>query len=259
MITLFLICTAVVMLVFAAVWAISVRMRNYGLLDAAWSLSCAALAPVYALAGSAPASRRWLITAAGVVWSLRLGTAILRRVLRHHPVEDRRYLTLRERWPGKGLFFLFFQIQALIAMVFSLPFLLTAFDGEPLLRPLEIAGVILAVIGIAGESLADAQLATFIRDSRGSGQVCQTGLWRYSRHPNYFFESLVWWGFFLAAVSSPWGWITLACPVLMLYFLLCVTGIPLTEKHSLKSKGEAYRAYQRRTSIFIPWFPRNPS
>ena len=79
------------------------------------------------------------------------------------------------------------------------------------------------------------------------------GLWRYSRHPNYFFESLVWWGFFLVALGSPWGWITIACPLLMLYFLFKVTGIPLTEEYAVKTKGDAYREYQRTTSAFVPW------
>ena len=83
------------------------------------------------------------------------------------------------------------------------------------------------------------------------------GLWRYSRHPNYFFESLVWWGFFIAALDSPYGWLTVICPLLMLHILLNVTGIPLTEKHSLETRGEAYRQYQRTTSRFIPWF-RSP-
>ncbi|NBV85364.1 MAG: DUF1295 domain-containing protein, partial [Verrucomicrobia bacterium] len=89
------------------------------------------------------------------------------------------------------------------------------------------------------------------------GLVCETGLWRYSRHPNYFFESLVWWGIFLASVNLPLGWITVACPLLMLYFLFQVTGIPLTEEYAIKSKGEAYRRYQRSTSVFIPWFRKS--
>jgi steroid 5-alpha reductase family enzyme len=84
-------------------------------------------------------------------------------------------------------------------------------------------------------------------------------LWRYSRHPNYFFESLIWWAFFLAALGSPHGWITIVCPLLMLYFLFKVTGIPLTEEYAVKSKGDAYREYQRTTSAFIPWFPKKAS
>jgi steroid 5-alpha reductase family enzyme len=89
--------------------------------------------------------------------------------------------------------------------------------------------------------------------------VCQAGLWNYSRHPNYFFEALLWCGFALAALSSPWGWVCLLCPLLMLYFLLRVTGIPLTEEYALKSKGDAYREYQRTTSALVPWFKKPPA
>jgi steroid 5-alpha reductase family enzyme len=97
----------------------------------------------------------------------------------------------------------------------------------------------------------------FKADPANRGGVCATGLWRYSRHPNYFFESMVWWGFFLVALGSPMGWMTVACPLLMLYFLLKVTGVELTEAHSLRTRGDAYRRYQRSTSAFIPWFPKN--
>jgi steroid 5-alpha reductase family enzyme len=124
------------------------------------------------------------------------------------------------------------------------------------MAPLEIFGLILAVLATAGESLADWQAQRFKHRTHDKNAVNDVGLWRYSRHPNYFFESLVWWGLFVAALPFPHGWVTVVCPLLMLYLLLNVTGIPLTEKHSLQSRGETYRQYQRRTSRFIPWFPR---
>jgi steroid 5-alpha reductase family enzyme len=259
MLSLLAIGTAISCLSFFAVWMISVRVRNYGFLDVAWSYAVAVLAPLYALFGPGDPLRKWLAAAIGVAWSLRLGTYLLRRVLRHHPQEDPRYETLRKRWPGPLMFLAFFQLQALIAVVFSLPFLFMAFNQSPGLAPLEIAGLSLAALSLAGEALADAQMKRFKADPANRGGVCNTGLWRYSRHPNYFFESMVWWGFFLAALASPFGWITLACPLLMLYFLLKVTGIDLTEAHSLRTRGEAYRRYQQSTSAFIPWFPKNPS
>jgi steroid 5-alpha reductase family enzyme len=151
---------------------------------------------------------------------------------------------------------MFFELQALIAVVFSLPFLLAAGNPSPRLGVLEILGLALALLATVGEATADWQAQRFKRDPGNSAAVVNVGLWRYSRHPNYFFESLVWWGFCIAALDSPWGWITLVCPLFMLYFLLRVTGIPLTEKHSLESRGEAYREYQRTTSRFIPWFPK---
>ncbi len=247
---------AVAVPAFALVWAICVRVRNYGFLDVAWTLSIALLLLVHAVLGAGDPARRLVFTLVGCAWSLRLGTYILRRVLRHHPAEDRRYRTLRERWSGPGWFLVFFELQAVVAVGFSLPFALAAVDSRPGLTPLEYLGLSLALVATAGESLADWQAQRFKQEAANRDAVLDVGLWRYSRHPNYFFESLVWWGFAIAVLGQPYGWIALLCPLSMLYFLLRVTGIPLTEKHSIESRGEAYRAYQRRTSAFIPWFPR---
>ena len=238
---------------FAVTWAISVRMRNYGLLDVAFSYGVAILAPLYAWEGPGLAARQWVFTAIGIAWSLRLGTYILVRVLRHHPAEDVRYQTLRARWPGRLRFLGFFQLQAVLVVIFSLPFLLVSFNGAPDVSPLERLGMAIAMLGVLGETVADLQMHAFKRHAGHRGMVCDVGLWRYSRHPNYFFESLAWWGFFLGALDSPWGWVTIVCPLLMLYFLFKVTGIPLTEEYAVKSKGDAYREYQRTTSAFVPW------
>jgi steroid 5-alpha reductase family enzyme len=242
---------------FGAVWFMSVRLRNYGFLDVAWSLSVAVLAPVYACLGSGDATRKLAFTAIGVAWSLRLGLYILIRVLRMHPIEDKRYRTLRERWKGPGGFFVFFELQAVIAVIFSLPFLLASVNARASLGKFEALGLTLALCATAGEALADWQAQRFKQYPANNGAVVDVGLWRYSRHPNYFFESVVWWGFFIAALDSPYGAITVVCPLLMLYLLLNVTGIPLTEMHSLESRGDLYRAYQRTTSRFVPWFRRN--
>lgn len=198
--------------------------------------------------------RKLAFTVVGVAWSLRLGLYILIRVWRHHPEEDKRYRTLRDKWPGAGRFLLFFELQALIAVLFSLPCMLAALNGRPRLGGFELFGLTLALFATAGEATADWQAQRFKSNPLNKSSVVNVGLWRYSRHPNYFFESIVWWGFFIAALDSPHGWITLICPLLMLYILLQVTGIPLTEKHSLESRGDAYREYQRTTSRFIPWF-----
>jgi steroid 5-alpha reductase family enzyme len=239
---------------FAFVWCVSVRIRNYGLLDVVWSLSVAVLAPLYALLGGGSVWRRTAFAVVGAAWSLRLGLYILIRVWRSHPVEDKRYRTLRQEWPGPLRFLLFFELQALIAVVFSLPFLLAAQNPNPAAGVLEILGLSLAVGATVAEATADWQAQRFKRDPANKAAVVDVGLWRYSRHPNYFFESLVWWGFCIAALDSRYGIVTLVCPLLMLYFLLKVTGIPLTEKHSLESRGAAYREYQRTTSRFVPWF-----
>ncbi len=139
---------------FAITWAISLKIRNYGLLDVAWSYGVAILAPIYALAGPGLTSRKWLLTAIGAAWSLRLGTYILIRVIQHHPTEDARYATLRKKWPGSGMFLVFFELQAVLVVIFSLPFLLAAFNPAPQLAPLELAGLILAVFSLALPVLA---------------------------------------------------------------------------------------------------------
>ena len=256
MLALLLIGVAIALTYFALVWAISVKVRNYGLLDVAWSYGVAILAPIYALAGPGLALRKWLIAGIGVAWSLRLGTYILQRVIGHHPTEDVRYETLRKKWPGAGMFLVFFEIQAVTVAIFSLPFLFASFNTAPQISALEITGLLVAVLSLCGEAFADRQMRAFKADPASKGRVCQRGLWAYSRHPNYFFEALFWWGTFLFALGSPWGWSAVVCPLLMLWFLLKVTGIPLTEEHSVKSKGDAYREYQRTTSAFIPWFKR---
>ena len=256
MLNLLLIGLIVAVVTFALVWLVCVRIDNYGFLDAIWSLSVAILAPIYAVLGTGDLLRRVVFTTVGVAWSLRLGLYILVRVWRHHPQEDKRYRMLREKWPGPGRFFLFFELQAAIAVLFSLPFLLAALNPQPNLGVFEIIGLALAVAATIGEATADWQAQRFKQNPANANAVVNVGLWRYSRHPNYFFESLVWWGFFVAALDSPHGWVTLVCPLFMLYLLLQVTGIPLTEKHSPESRGAAYREYQRTTSRFIPWFTK---
>jgi steroid 5-alpha reductase family enzyme len=255
MITWQLIGLLLMLIAFAVVWAIGVRIRNYSFLDAIWSYGVAILAPIYAIAGPGHVDRKMAFTLLGVAWSLRLGTYIFLRVLRHHPQEDVRYGGLRERWKGNGMFLVFHELQAVIVVVFSLPFLLASWWRMPL-GILEMIGLGLVVIALVGETIADRQMQHFKSDPSNKGRVCAVGLWRYSRHPNYFCEFLVWVGFAVASLDTPNGWITLVCPLLMYYFLTKVTGIPLTEEYSLKSKGDAYRDYQRTTNAFFPWFPK---
>lgn len=238
---------------FAIVWAIGVKIRNYSFLDAIWSYGVAILAPIYAAAGPGNFERKLAFAVLGVAWSLRLGTYILFRVLKHHPHEDARYEGLRARWPGAGMFLVFHEFQAVIVVVFSLPFLLAAWREIPL-QVLDLLGLGIVLLALVGESIADRQMSRFKGNPANHGRVCEVGLWHYSRHPNYFFEFLIWVGFATASVDTPHGWITLICPVLMYYFLTKVTGIPLTEEYALTSKGDAYREYQRTTSAFIPWF-----
>lgn len=245
-------------LIFALFYFLAARLNNYGIVDIVWSYAFAVLAIFYAVGGSGWPLRRGLIATLASLWSLRLGTHLYRRVMNHHPIEDGRYQQLRKNWAGNfpAMMFGFFQLQALSVVVLAAAFALACLNPAPALQPLEVAGVILWLVAFGGEALADAQLAAFKRDPANQGTVCTRGLWHYSRHPNYFFEWLIWVAYFVFALASPLGWIAVIGPLSILFLLLRVTGIPLTEEQAIRSKGAAYRRYQATTSAFIPWFPK---
>ena len=243
-------------LAFSAVYAAARRSGNAGLVDVAWSAGFSVVAALAAALGSGWPARRFLIAAMTAAWSLRLAVYLYGRVVGH--AEDGRYVELKRRWGAQvnRKMFEFFQFQALLVVALSAPLLVAASNPAPGLHPPEWAAAALFAIALGGEAVADAQLARFKAAGGGPGRVCDVGLWRYSRHPNYFFEWLVWVSYFAFAAASPGGLWTLYCPALMLYFLFRVTGIPATEEQALRTKGDAYREYQRRTSAFVPWFPR---
>ncbi len=253
-----LIATAALCGLFAATFWFARRVDNYGIVDVVWAYAFGLLAAFYATTGAGWGPRRALMAALVCLWSIRLGTHLYRRVRSHHPVEDARYQTMRVLWSadfGRKMG-IFFQQQAISVVILGLPFLLIARNPATEFHVLEIAGAALWLIALLGESLADAQLAAFKQNPANAGQVCAVGLWAHSRHPNYFFEWCVWLGFFVFACASPWGWTSLICPLGILYLLLNVTGVPMAEAQSLKSRGDAYRAYQQRVSAFIPWFTK---
>lgn len=259
MVLLLLIGLAFSSILMVAVWSIAVRIRNAGIVDIAWALGFAPLAVLYRIFGDGEPVRQNLITFMVAIWSVRLGSHLWKRVMGHHPLEDGRYQELRKGVVGHEnfFFFWFFQAQALLLVLLSIPVLLANFDSRVGLCFSDMLGFLIWSVAITGESMADRQLALFKLDPANTGNVCNAGLWRYSRHPNYFFEWLIWLAFFFFAAPAPWGWITIFCPALMLFFLLRVTGIPYTEEQSLRSRGDAYRAYQRTTSPFVPWFPKS--
>lgn len=245
-------------LLFAATYALAHRMDNYGIVDIAWSYAFGALAVFYAATLPGWAPRRWTLAALVLIWSVRLGTHLAIRVLRHHLEEDHRYRELRTRWSDHfaGKMFTFFQQQAASVLLLGLPFFLIGRNPAPAFHPLEYTGAALWLLALLGEALADAQLAAFKRDPANKKRVCDRGLWSASRHPNYFFESCIWLGYFVIACASPWGWTSVIAPAGITYLLLRVTGVPMAEAQSLRSRGDAYRAYQNRVPLFIPWFPK---
>lgn len=244
--------TSLVVLIMTALWLLGIRNRNFSYVDIGWAANFAVLAALYASCADGWETRRWIIAAMYGLWSVRLAGHLARRII--GAPEEGRYVELRRRW-AIGLnakFFGFFQLQALLDVVLALPLAIACFNPEPRLHPLEAAGVAIWLAGLIGESVADGQLAAFKRNASNRGKVCDIGLWRYSRHPNYFFEWLVWIGYAVFALASAWGWLALAMPLLMLHFLLNVTGVKATEAQALRSKGERYREYQQRTSVFVP-------
>ena len=244
------------LVVFLGAWAILLRTTNAGWVDVAWGFGMGILAVLFAVLGPGYPLRRAVVGALGGLWGLRLGLHLALRAA--HGPEDARYTSLKQRWGGNiPLKFLgFFLFQGLLELALAWPFLIACLDPRPRLHPLAWAGAMVWAVALAGEGLADAQLRRF--KAAAHGRVCDTGLWRWSRHPNYFFQWLAWVGCCLVALPSPMGWTSVASPLLILFFLLRVTGIPATEEQALASRGEAYRQYQRTTSAFIPWIPRRP-
>jgi steroid 5-alpha reductase family enzyme len=229
------------------------RLDNYGIVDAVWSYQFAPLVVGYVLLLGPSNPRGWLFAGLVTLWSLRLGTHLAVRIARHHPNEDRRYLVLRETWRGRlgSRMFGFFQLQALFSLVLSTPFLLVAADARQALDLAGWSGIVLVIAGLAGETIADRQLQRF-KATAAPRAICEAGLWRYSRHPNYFFEWLIWVGFAVFALGQPLGWLGLIAPAAMLHLLLNVTGVPATEAAALAIRGDAYRAYQQTTNAFFP-------
>ncbi|MGB0036964.1 MAG: DUF1295 domain-containing protein [Candidatus Acidiferrales bacterium] len=247
---------AVGLLMFA-LWVIHLWIGNAAIVDVGWAGGLALLAVLYAALGNGYSLRAGLIAAMACVWGLRLALYLFFTRVIGQP-EEGRYVQIRKEWKTNiPLKFLgFYEFQALLCVLMSGPFLFPALNPRPNLSTIEFAGAALWIAGIAGEAAADAQLKAFKSHPQNRGRTCRSGLWNYSRHPNYFFEWLVWMGFAVFALGSPHGFIGIISPALILYFLLRVTGIPATEAQALRTKGDDYREYQRTTSAFVPWFPR---
>lgn len=245
-------------LIMVGTWFFSRSKNNYSVVDAVWALSFFVTGGLYASLGDGRLERRLLMLICISIWSLRLGIFLAKRIASHHPTEDSRYVELRKGYGShveRG-FFWFFQYQAYSVVLLSSPFLLMALNTNPQIAPLEYIGAALFLLCLTGEAISDHQANTFKKNPAHKNKVCNVGLWRYSRHPNYFFESCIWFAFFIMALSSPYGIYSIFSPLLILFLLLKVTGVPMSESQSLKNRGEAYREYQKKTSMFVPWFPK---
>ncbi len=240
-------------------WLISVKIKNVSIVDAMWALSLPVPVVIYLITFDAVLLRKGLLLSMALVWSLRLGLHLAKRIYSHHPDEDPRYKSLRDHWgPEKAdrNFLAVFLINATLVFLLSLPFYYSAKNGSAL-SIIEFIGLGVFIIGLIGESISDSQLNKF-KKMNTNKEICEVGLWNYSRHPNYFFEAVIWVGIYLFACGSSGGVYTMHAPILMIILLTKVSGIPPAEKSSLKSKGDAYRKYQQTTSAFVPWFKKQP-
>ncbi|MEM9354089.1 MAG: DUF1295 domain-containing protein [Planctomycetota bacterium] len=247
------VCTAMYLL-----WRVQKRTGNAGIVDVAWTFSVGALAVLFA-AWPTDAAPAWLRVLVGVqysVWSLRLGTYLYRRVVGH--AEEGRYATLREKWGDDAdrKMLRFYQFQAVGAWVFALPALVVSRSPEPPAAAWVAASLLLWLLGIVGVALSDRQLEQFKADPNTSGKTCRRGLWRYSRHPNYFFEWLHWTSYVALSAASGYWWVSALVAFGLLYLVLFVTGIPPTEAQAVARRGDDYRHYQKTTSAFVPWPPK---
>ena len=246
---------SVLFVLMCILWLINIRTKNAAIVDVGWGNGFALLTLIYFLMSDGYLARQLLVLFMVGLWGERLTYHLLiDRILTKKP-EDGRYIEMRKKWKTNinVKFFFFFQFQTVLVLLLAMPFLMMMRNPEPSLHWLEFAGCIIWLVGVVGESMADAQLKRFKDNPENKGKTCRIGLWNYSRHPNYFFEWIVWIGFAVAVFASPYGWLGIFSAAVMLYILLNVTGIPLTEEQAVRTRGEDYRDYQRTTSKFIPW------
>lgn len=250
--TVMIAAAAVTVAAMLALWVASVRLRDVSIVDVYWGPGFAVIAwTSIAVAGASP--RGLLAASLATAWGGRLGVHLARRRRGHG--EDRRYAAMRaahgDRFPLVSLFTVFL-LQAALLWIVSLPLQAAASDGGRL-GPLDAAGAALCLAGIAIESTADTQLTRFLARPGSGGRVMDEGLWRWSRHPNYFGDAVVWWGLGLvgAAAGAPW---TLVGAVVMTVLLLKVSGVELLES-TIGARRPGYAEYAARTSAFVPWPP----
>lgn len=239
------------------VWAWSVWRRDASVIDAWWSVAFLTAAAIYARAGGPLDARKLLLLTLIALWAMRLSLYLAWR--NQGEPEDRRYTAMRAGHGGRFWWrslFTVFWLQAVLAAVISIPHLLVL--GSPAGPPLgwlDAVGAGLWLVGFFFEAVGDAQLAAFKAEPSNRGRVLDTGVWRWTRHPNYFGEACLWWGFAVIALALPGGWWGLPSVALMTFLLLRVSGVTLLEK-DITERRPAYRDYIERTSSFLPWFPR---
>jgi steroid 5-alpha reductase family enzyme len=240
---------------FTGVWLWQLRTANAGMIDPVWAAGLGAVAIFAGLEGGGAGLNRALVAAGGGAWGMRLALYLWRRNYGH--TEDVRYRQFRDQWgpAAPRMFFWFFQLQAFVALLLAVAFFVPASYPENVPASNVVGAIVVWLIAVGGEALSDRQLARFAADPTNHEQVCREGLWRYSRHPNYFFECVHWLAYAVLSIRLPWGWLTIAPPVLMAWLLMKVSGIPMLEARLARTRS-GYDDYMRTTSALIPWPPR---
>jgi steroid 5-alpha reductase family enzyme len=253
---------AIVLALMTALWAVSVFLKDASLVDPWWSIGFLLVTALTAARTGLTPGKTLLLAMVGA-WAIRLWLYLLSRS--RGKSEDPRYAAFRRKYGAERYwwvsFFQVFLLQGLLVVLISAPLQLAAAAGEP--DPVSVSdllGFCLFAAGLAVEVVADAQLNAFRKArARGGpaapGPVLDSGLWRLSRHPNYFGEAVLWWGFFLCAIDQPMGWVTVLAPAVMTFLLVKVSGVAMLDAHMAATRPE-YAGYIRRTSAFLPWPPR---
>lgn len=253
----FLVTVAIVVIAKTLAWLLQLRTRNGGLVDAVWAITLGGLAIFYGAVGDAPLVVRVALSMMGGIWGIRLGVHLFIR--NWGQPEDWRYAKFRAEWgvhADRNMFW-FFQFQNIFTLLLSASaFLPLAFrEGVPPFACLVLAAAIW-MLSVFGEGLADAQMERFRRDPANKGQVCRDGLWRWSRHPNYFFECLHWVAYLPLAWGMDLWWVLLGAPLVMAFLLMKMSGVPLLEAE-MSQRKPGYADYVRTTSPLIPWPPKS--
>ncbi len=249
-----IISAAVILVVVSLAWWRQDITKNANSIDAIWALGIGAQTVLLAAQADGDQLRRIIIAALASFWALRLATHLFfDRVLSDK--EDGRYARFRREW-SKLAFYGLYVLQGVLIFLLPLTFLGALDNAAPFPTTLDYAAISIWAISIMGESIADRQLASFRNNKANKGKTCRDGLWKYSRHPNYFFEWLIWCAYIPLAIGSDYFYWSLLGPALLLILITKVSGIPPTEQQAVESRGEDYIRYQKTTSAFVPWFPK---
>ncbi len=240
---------------FTALFLLAQWRRDNSIVDMGWGLGFVIVTTFAFFTAGHYTLRAGLTLAAVAVWGLRLAYHIVKR--NWGRPEDFRYAKWRAewgRWVVPRAFLQVFMLQAAVMMIVVYPVLIVQASPKPGLGGLEIAGLLVWSVGFLFEVVGDLQLRTFKESPENKGKVLSTGLWRYTRHPNYFGEATMWWGLFLVALAVPWGWTGIVSPLTITLLLRFVSGVPMLEKKMQDNPG--FQEYARRTNAFVPWFPK---